>query len=303
MESTERLPAEASIGSVHLTVGDPASMMAFYRDTLGFAEAGQTGSTHLLSSTGRPPFHVMLTGAPTATPRPPRSAGLYHAAFLLPTRADLGRLLRHVLESEWPLDGASDHGVSEALYLRDPEGNGIEIYSDRPPDTWPVRSGAVVMPTKGLDVEDVLAAGVGRWEGMPSGARVGHVHLKVRDLQQSEAFYRGVLGFDVTVRTYPGALFLSAGGYHHHLGLNIWGSPSAPAAAGSRGLRSFSIRLPDRAALDAAVARVRAAGLPVRAVDHGSSVAAYVQDPDGITCALALDVPGHTGWREEPIDI
>lgn len=285
------LPPSTSIGLVHLTVGDLGRVLGFYRDTLGFTEAHRVGDrTVFLSATGSFPYHVGLTADPGVRSNQRRSAGLYHAAILLPSRADLGRMLRHLLEVTWPIQGASDHGVSEAIYFADPEGNGIEIYADRPRERWTITRDGLVMPTKAMDVDAVLAEGSGSWDGLPSATKIGHIHLRVSDLSRAEAFYSGIIGFEVTARTYPGALFFAAGGYHHHLGANIWaGTNLEQASPEVRGLRYFTIRLPDRAALADAVERIRRAELVLEAVDHGVAPTISVRDPDGITVALTVD--------------
>ena len=206
---------------------------------------------------------VELVGEPDAPPRPRGTSGLFHLAILVPSRADLARALQRVAEAGWHLTGASDHLVSEALYLSDPEDNGIEIYRDRPREEWPVRDGVLQMATLPLDLDGVLSE-LRREDAsaaMPEGTRIGHVHLNVGDLAAAEAFYSGALGFDVTVRGYPGALFVSAGGYHHHLGLNTWaGEGAPPPPEGSRGLREFEIELPSGEALAAEEDRLSEAG-------------------------------------------
>lgn len=299
------LPPTASIGFIHLTVGDLDRVATFYTDVLGFKEAHRADDrTVFLSATGSYPFHVGLTGDPKARPRARRTAGLYHSAILLPARADLGRFLRHLLKVEWPIQGASDHGVSEAVYFADPEGNGIEVYADRPRERWTFVRDGLTMPTKPMDVDAVLAEGEGRWDGLPSDTKVGHVHLQVSDLARAEAFYSNVIGFEVTVRAYTGALFFSVGGYHHHLGVNIWaGADLAPASPEIRGLRYFTIRLPDREALDAVVKRIREAGVGVEAYDHGPVLAVYARDPDDITVALTVDGDPQASWREEALSL
>jgi catechol 2,3-dioxygenase len=224
-------------------------------------------------------------GEPGATPRPRATSGLFHLAIVVPTRADLARALQRVAQAGWRLTGAADHLVSEALYLNDPEGNGIELYRDRPRDDWPVRDGVLQMDTLPLDLDGVL--GELRREdadaGMPRGTRIGHVHLNVGDLAAAEAFYSGALGFDVMVRGYPGALFVSAGGYHHHLGLNTWAGEGAPPPPdGSRGLRQFEIKLPGSEQLAAEEDRLREGGFqPVREEDR-----VRVTDPSGIAVVL-----------------
>ncbi|MDP3256270.1 VOC family protein, partial [Bosea sp. (in: a-proteobacteria)] len=174
--------------------------------------------------------------------RPASAAGLFHLAILLPSRADLGDWLAHAATIRLPLEGASDHLVSEALYLSDPEGNGIEIYRDRPRADWPRRDGAIRMATDRLDLNALLAeARPGHYAGMPSGTRMGHIHLRIGDTAAAEAFYAGALGFELMVR-YPGASFLASGGYHHHIAGNVWNSRGAgPRQPGEAGLASFEI--------------------------------------------------------------
>ena len=210
--------------------------------------------------------------APTADLPPSFSTGLFHMAILVPDRAELARSLRRVIEQGWRLTGASDHLVSEALYLRDPEGNGIEIYRDRPRDQWGhADNGELRMATLPLDLDNVMAeegASDGPPNGMPADTTMGHVHLRVADIPASEAFYNGSLGLDVMVRSYPGALFVAAGGYHHHIGLNTWESQGAPAPPeGSLGLDRWELVLPDEDERDAAAGRVGETGDPVHTDD------------------------------------
>ncbi len=199
-----------------------------------------------LGSDGTPV--VELDHRADAPPRPPGTTGLFHLAILVPNRAALAAALARAVRAGGRISGASDHLVSEALYLNDPEGNGIEIYRDRPRAEWERDGGEIRMSTLPLDVDGLL--GEMREDepesGMPDGTRIGHVHLNVADLDAAERFYSGVLGFDVTVRGYPGALFLSTGGYHHHIGVNTWAGPGAPAPpAGSRGLEWFELTVDD----------------------------------------------------------
>ena len=186
-------------------------------------------------------------------------------------RPELGRALLRIAATGAPLVGASDHLVSEALYVSDPEGNGIEIYRDRPRSEWSRDGEEIAMATLPLDLRDV-AATTGEQapeRGMDDAARIGHVHLNVADLDEAERFYGQVLGFDVTARGYPGALFLAAGGYHHHVGLNVWaGKGAPPPPAGAAGLRAFEIELADGAELEAATERLREAGVAFE-LEHG----------------------------------
>jgi catechol 2,3-dioxygenase len=265
------LPSATHIGSVHLTVADLEAQRSFYERALGLRELERDGSTVRLGPEGGPVI-LELTGDPDAPRRPHGTTGLYHLAVLVPGRADLGQALRRVIESGWRFTGASDHLVSEALYLNDPEGNGIEIYRDRPREEW-ARSdeGVIQMATLPLDLDGVL----GEIEAaepvpalMPAGTHIGHVHLQVANLHDAETFYSGALGFEVTVRTYPGALFVSAGGYHHHIGLNTWESAGgSPPPEGSTGLRSFELVLPTADDANLVADRAREAGAQVETRD------------------------------------
>ncbi len=281
MSETGSIDPGTSMGAVRLAVGDLDRLSDFYREAIGLSEL-ETSNGIVRMGTGDPADGavVELVGDPDALPRPSGTSGLFHLAILVPSRPDLARALQRVAEAGWRLSGASDHLVSEALYTSDPEGNGIELYRDRPREEWPVRDGVLQMDTLPLDLEGVL--GELRREdanaGMPPGTRIGHVHLNVGDLAAAEAFYSGGLGFDVTVRGYPGALFVSAGGYHHHLGLNTWaGEGAPPPPAGSRGLREFEIVLPsDDAVADEAFRLLEAGFEP-----EGEDERVRATDPSG----------------------
>lgn len=237
------LPDDAHIGRVGLSVSDLDRSIAFYQDVLGFRELTRDGRTSSLGAAGGRPL-LELHERPGAIPKPRRSAGLYHFAVLVPSRADLGRSLRRLIDTRWPLTGASDHLVSEALYLDDPDGLGIEIYRDRPRHEWPRREGRLHMATDPLDLEGVRdePGADTPWAGLAPATVIGHVHLHVPHLAAAEALYCGRVGFEPMVRGYPGALFVAAGGYHHHLGLNTWAGIGAPAPPEHAvGLRSFTI--------------------------------------------------------------
>jgi catechol 2,3-dioxygenase len=253
---------------VSLTVSDLARSVAFYTDTLGFTIIDRTGATAALGPVdGR--VLVRLRERPDARPRAPRTSGLYHFAILVPDRAALGRSLRRLSERRWPLTGASDHLVSEALYLDDPDGLGIEIYRDRPRAAWTIDGGEVRMATDPLSLDGVVHTPGAEtpWAGLAPETVIGHVHLHVPDLAAAERFYCDGIGFAPTTRRYPGALFIAAGTYHHHVGLNVWaGHGAPPPAPGTVGLDAFTVEaagLVERAPLD------EATGVEVRCVPAG----------------------------------
>jgi catechol 2,3-dioxygenase len=251
-----------SVGAVSLVVADLPRVRDFYEDAMGFAALEEEGDAVRLGAGAE--AVVELRGDPLAPQRLPGTSGLFHLAIRVPSRAELARALRRVLDAGGRFSGASDHLVSEALYLADPEGNGIEIYSDRPREEWPRRNGEIEMDTLPLDLDGLLAELSGDAPGglVADGTRIGHVHLNVGDLGAAEGFYVGVLGFDVTTRGYPGALFFSAGGYHHHIGVNTWaGEGAPPPPPGSRGLHHFEIVLPDTEQLAGAEERLSGAGI------------------------------------------
>jgi catechol 2,3-dioxygenase len=278
--ATAAIAAGTSLGAVSLTVTDLARSRAFYETALGLSVREDDGALAFGVPGGAD--LVRLHGDPSAPALDRRATGLFHQAILFPTRLDLAHALARLAEARWPLDGVADHLVSEALYLSDPDGNGIELYRDRPRAQWRYDGGQLQMATLALDLRDLvgeLDAADGPQATAPAGTTMGHVHLQVASIPDAEAFYHGVLGFDVTTRGYPGALFVSAGGYHHHLGLNTWHSAgSAPAAPGSVGLRSYEVVLPDRAELQRVLARVSDAGL---VAERRSDDSVAVRDPSG----------------------
>ena len=270
MATSERISPATSLGPVELVVGDVDGMSAFYEHAIGLTPIAREGSVARLGDSGS--TLVELVGDPDAPLRPRHSTGLFHTAFLVPSRRELARAVRRVVDAGWQFTGASDHLVSEALYLDDPEGNGIEIYRDRPREEWSRDGGDLRMATLPLDLDAVMAE-LDEERPRADGAVVGHVHLQVAAIPATEAFYDGGLGLDVTVRGYPGAVFLSAGGYHHHIGANTWASAGAPAPpAGARGLRRYTIVVPDEAELARVAGRMQG-----EAVDGGIEVV----DPSG----------------------
>jgi catechol 2,3-dioxygenase len=215
----------------------------------------------------QPLVHVIEKHGVSPVPRRGRF-GLYHFAVLLPDRGALGRFAAHVLGLGMA-PGMADHAVSEALYLSDPDGLGIEVYADRPAESWSYQGKELVMTTEPLDITELIAAGKGEdWSRAPAGTTMGHVHLHVGDLAAADAFYHRALGFDKTVWSYPGALFFSAGGYHHHLGTNTW-SPGPTARADEAKLLEWGLLVPERRHADEVAERLRAGGSAVEDVHDG----------------------------------
>lgn len=272
------LPDETHVGRVALDVENNDRVASVYEDAVGLHVLTR-GDDRTVLGDGDVPL-LELTTTPEQNPRPQDAAGLFHVAYRVPDRAALADALDRIRESG-RMTGASDHLVSEALYLDDPENNGIEVYCDRPREAWDRPSeGTIRMDTLPLDLEDLATEGTGA-RTVPPGTDVGHVHLEVTDIDRSREFYVETLGFDVNWRMRD-ALFVSAGGYHHHVGMNTWNRRSAPASG--RGLDWFELVFPDEATRAAAVDRLEAADRSVESLD--GSVA--VEDPDGIEVRLAV---------------
>ena len=269
------LPADTRLGAIRLRAGDVGLLRDFYERAIGLRAVSSNDGITVLGTEDGP--LIELVAAPDAPVRPRGTTGLFHLALLVPARVDLAHALRRVFDAGWHLSGASDHLVSEALYLSDPEGNGIELYRDRPRVEWTHQGEEVAMATLPLDLEGLLAEPGADDEtpSMPDGTVLGHVHLQVADLAAASGFWVDGIGFDVTVSSYPGALFVSAGGYHHHVGLNTWAGVGAPPPpVGARGLDRFEIVVPDESSVSAVRARLAAA-----AQDDGGGVTAA--DPSG----------------------
>lgn len=306
-ENTSQIPfvidAGAQIGMLALAVADLDRSLVFYTELMGFEQVapadlgvGEQPTTSpsdgareaTLGVGGVPLLHLIEVRDARPWPQGGRSyTGLYHFAILVPTQADLGRWLSHWLSLGLPMPGQGDHLVSEALYLSDPDGNGIEVYRDRPRAEWTWVGDRVRMATDPVDVRGLLSAAAHEevpWQGLPAGTRIGHMHLQVGDIAHAREFYADLLGFEVTAEM-PTALFISAGRYHHHIGMNTWHSRNASAAPPqTAGLRFFTIDLPSHAALSDVVARVRTAGVPV----HEKNGRAMLADPWGNLLVLQV---------------
>lgn len=276
-----------TLGEVKLKVSNLQQSLHFYREVIGFQILSQTSNTARLTADGENSF-LMLEEIPNAVIVPAQSAsGLYHFAILLPSRKDLGAILRKFIESGIRI-GQADHLVSEALYISDPDNIGIEIYADRPRESWKRDAdGNYVMATDPIDRTGLLNEALHEtWAGLPSDSTIGHVHFHVGDLDQAKHFYCDILGFEpVADWRRMGAIFVSAGGYHHHIGLNIWAGVGAPATPpNGTGLAYYTIIFPNSAALDKTIERFQTAGSSIRQQD-GSWV---VDDPFGIRLKMCV---------------
>jgi catechol 2,3-dioxygenase len=263
---------------VRLAVSDLAKSVAFYERVLGLPLIERDEEHALLGADPADPA-LELVALSGARPAPPRSTGLFHVAWLHPSREALADTVRRIAAARWPLTGASDHGVSEALYLDDPDGLGIEVYADRPAERWArLPDGNFEMVTLPLDLDDLLATSVGGPDPrVAAGTSIGHVHLKVADVDATERFYAG-LGFEEHARL-PSAAFVSAGGYHHHVGLNAWQSAGAqPPPAESPGLRLTAFELGSGEALGELAEAAGESAEPGSGTDRGELL---LRDPDG----------------------
>ena len=271
------------VGMVNLRVRDLDKVADYYRDAIGLTVIARTAMGALLGSGGVPLLNLQRREGAACEAR--NAAGLYHTAFLMPTRKDLARWLVHAAANKIPLTGFADHLVSESVYLDDPEGNGIEVYADRAPELWKWDSGTVTMATDPLDIDGLLALTDTRttnYARAPDSLRIGHMHLRVGNLEQADRFYGGVIGFDPT-RKRTGAAFLSSGRYHHHLALNVWQSSGAgPRDDAATGLAWFSLEIAAPEILAAQEQRLRQAGAPAVAIADGIETA----DPWGTKVRL-----------------
>jgi catechol 2,3-dioxygenase len=270
------------VGEVNIKVKNLEKALIFYQNIMGFKVLDKTDRKAALTTDGKTPL-VTLEQPENVIPKEERMSGLYHFAILLPSRADLSVFLRHFLGTGYPL-GAADHYVSEALYINDPDGNGIEVYRDRPSKEWTWKNGLVDMATEELDGNSILAESDAEWNGLPEGTVMGHIHLHVGDLQKAEEFYTKGLGFEV-VSHYPQAVFLSTGRYHHHIAINTWqGVGAATPPQNSVGLNWYTLVFPDEAARETALQQLEQLGSIVQ------KEANYyvVSDPSGNQIRLAV---------------
>jgi catechol 2,3-dioxygenase len=270
------------VGEVDIRVKNLDNALTFYQNIMGFQVLEKTDFKAILTTDGKTPI-VTLEQPVDVIPKVERRTGLYHFAILLPTRADLSVFLRHLVQTGYSL-GAADHYVSEAIYLTDPDGNGIEVYRDRPSSEWTWKNGLVDMATEQLDAKGILAESDAEWTGLPSDTVMGHIHLHVADLKKAEEFYTKGLGFK-TVSYYPQAAFVSTGGYHHHIALNTWqgvGAPTPPK--NSVGLNWYTLVFPDEKTRSTVIKQLQQLGAKVteEADYYGTS------DPSGNQIRLVI---------------
>ena len=272
------LPAQISLGPVGLTVRDLERSIRFYTRAIGLDLITRQPEGAILGFEKTPLLHLVEN--PAAQPGR-GTTGLYHFAVLVPQRANLAEALQRLSETETPVQGFADHGVSEAIYLPDPDGNGIEIYRDRPRQKWPFKNGELQMVTDPLDLEDLLSeitASHSKPRTLPVGTTIGHIHLHVRNIPEALSFYQDILGFDLKQRYGPSAAFLAAGDYHHHIGVNTWAGLGAPPPPdGSVGLRSFTITLPDTGELNRLEDHIRQTAMEINLNESGFKL----KDPSG----------------------
>ena len=284
MATVEEIAPATTVGAVELTVSDLDRSLDYYRTSIGLDVLRRAdGRASLGTGDGE---LLVVVEEPGAAPAD-GYAGLFHFALLVPTRVDLARWLAHAARDRVALTGLSDHAVSEALYLRDPDYHGIEIYADRPRAQWEGKAGEL-LTTRPLDTDSLLGElddpASEPFDGLPSGTVMGHIHLRVASIPETVAFFRDVLGFGLIAELRDQAAFLSAGGYHHHVGANTWESAGAPPApAGTASLRHATIVLPDADARARVVARVERGGLEIRDLDGVPAVS----DPAGNRLVLA----------------
>jgi catechol 2,3-dioxygenase len=276
--------APLHIGAVGLKARDLDALEGYYRSMLGLAVLERSPDRAVLGAGGVPFLH--LEAGSHAKPDDVREAGLYHTAFLMPTRADLARWILHIGRNRIPISGASDHSVSEAFYLDDPEGNGVEVYVDRDPNGWEWTGDLVKITTDPLDIESIVREvdpNTARYDGAPAGLRVGHIHLRVGDVAAAERFYQDGVGFKVTRGGRGGATFKSTGRYHHHLAGNVWHSRGAGSRdPGRAGLAWFEVAANDPRDIDAIASRLAGQGATVKAMADG----AEATDPWGTAVRL-----------------
>ncbi len=283
-----KIPDNTNIQSIDLRMKDLENSLHFYSHLLGFKIIEQKENNAVLSATGKAPYIIKLVEDKTAKFAHRDNTGLYHVAIKLPSRKELARVFLRLFDNNVKFHGFSDHLVSEAVYLADPDENGVELYIDKPREQWVWRMGEVQMSTLPLDLSVITSEldDKGVWNGIHHDTVIGHIHLKVSDLLKAEKFYSNLLGFNITTASYPGALFMSAGGYHHHIGANIWHSKKgSPPPENAIGLISYTINIPDENYLDEIVKSAKEANL---FIEQNSDSNYVIKDFDSNKIKLTL---------------
>lgn len=280
------------VSHVQIKVSNLERSVEYYKNVIGFQVLEQTDHTAAFTTDGKTSI-LSIEEVKDALPLQRGQTGLYHFAILLPTRKDLGNFIQHISELNVPI-GAGDHHVSEAIYLYDPDGNGIEVYADRPEEEWIWNGNTVYMTTEPMNFRSLLAIADGTWNGLPEGTVMGHIHLSVADLRKTEAFYTKALGFEVVTRYGSRALFISTGKYHHHIGLNTWESlGGSPAPENSVGLKSYTLVMDNEEKAELVKKNLKELGHVVEIFEEapkfGGSQAFSTVDPSGIRIVFTLD--------------
>lgn len=281
-----RIPDNSFIQSIDLRVRNINESINFYSYLLGFKIEEKKRNQVFLSADEERTYLISLTEAENLKPRNPKDPGLFHTAFRLPSRKELARVFLRLFNNKIKFQGFSDHLVSEAVYLSDPDGNGIELYTDKPRSEWEINAGQVVMDTLPLDLSKLTSEldDPGLWNGIHPETILGHIHLNVTDLYNSEKFYSHILGFNVSNSQIPGAKFYSAGGYHHHIGTNVWNSEKGRKYdEKSAGLMEFTVKIPDQKYIEYIKENLRKSDLCVKPESSGEF---HVKDFDGITVKI-----------------
>lgn len=299
--SANQLPDDTHVSRVDLRVRDLSRTVDFYMRMIGLKVVESAGAKAAISATGQPPALLVLNEDIHAAPRLHRTTGIYHLAFRFPTRRDLAHVLQRLVRHDYGIEGASDHLISEAIYLSDPEGNGVELYTDRPRAEWPSRNGQIEVENRPLDLAALLAS-VGTElppPHAPPGTDIGHIHLHVSDLAEARRFYHEYLGFNVTMRL-SGALFFAAGWYHHHIGVNTWAG-TTPSPPNSVGLISYRFEVPVTEVLYCLQHRAPLAGYEARTVKSESGAEILqIRDPNGNWLEVASSKPAEFASAQSP---
>ncbi|MCA1029674.1 VOC family protein [Bacillus timonensis] len=286
MASTFHQSPNTYVRHVHINVTDIQRSLSFYQDIIGFQILSQSDDQAILSADGLSPL-LTIQQPKALEPKQNRTTGLYHFALLLPTRHDLATFIQHIAKKRYRIQGGSHHGISEALYLADPDGNGIEVYADTPTSTWRWEDDRLALQSEPLDIEELLQVAKGQqWNGLPTDTIMGHIHLHVANLDEVDKFYQQGLGFTLVSQLSKQAHFYATGNYHHHIGVNVWNGVGAPKPSeNSVGLVYYDVVFPSEQKREKMINNLKALGYPVRedAQQH------FTEDPSGNVIRLIIE--------------